>query len=84
MGAHAHALQLLAAVSPEPAFSSRPLLSMQELGQVDGVLSFWELSQSLVSRLAERLGLPANPPQAVDTAREKQVGRTFLYLHPAP
>ena len=46
---------------------------MQELGQVDGVLSFWELSQALVSRLAERLGLPANPPAAVDAAREKQV-----------
>lgn len=40
---------------------------------MDGILSFWELSQPLVSRLAERLGLPANPPAAVDTAREKQV-----------
>ena len=49
-------------------------MPVQELGQVDGILSFWELSQPLVSRLAERLGLPANPPAAVDAAREKQVG----------
>ena len=49
------------------------LSSMQDLGQIDGILSFWELSQPLVSRLAERLGLPANPPEAVDAAREKQV-----------
>ena len=46
---------------------------LQELGQVDAVLSFWELSQPLVSRLAEHLGLPCNPPSAVDIARDKQV-----------
>ena len=45
------------------------------MGQVDGILSFWELSQPLVARLAERLGLPANSPAAVDAAREKQVRR---------
>ena len=45
----------------------------QDLGQIDGVLSFWELSQPLVARLAEHLGLPGNPPAAVDAARDKQV-----------
>jgi hypothetical protein len=47
---------------------------VQELGAIDAVTSFWELSQPLVSRLAETLGLQANPPEAVDRAREKQVG----------
>ena len=37
------------------------------------MISFWELSQPLVARLAERLGLPGNPPDAVDNARDKQV-----------
>ena len=46
---------------------------MQEYGQVDGVISFWELSQPLVARLAEQLSLPGNPPDAVDNARDKQV-----------
>ncbi|KAK9851562.1 hypothetical protein WJX84_001702 [Apatococcus fuscideae] len=47
-------------------------------GQIDGVLSFWELSQALVSRLAEALGLPGNPPSAVDAAREKQQTRAVM------
>ena len=46
---------------------------MQEFGQVDGIISFWELSQPLVARLAEQLALPGNPPHAVDNARDKQV-----------
>ena len=46
---------------------------MQEYGQLDGVLSFWELSQPLVARVAEHLGLPGNPPDAVDAARDKHV-----------
>ncbi len=45
---------------------------------MDGVLSFWELSQALVSRLAEALGLPGNPPSAVDQAREKQQTREVM------
>ena len=49
------------------------MIRSQEFGQVDGVISFWELSQPLVARLAERLGLPGNPPDAVDNARDKQV-----------
>ena len=47
---------------------------------MDGILSFWELSQPLVSRLAERLGVPANAPAAVDAAREKQVHAPLLAL----
>ena len=46
---------------------------MQELGQVDGVCSFWEAAQSLVASLAERMGLLAHTPDAVEAAREKQV-----------
>ena len=36
-------------------------------------MSFWELSQPLIARLAEHLSLPGNPPDAVDNARDKQV-----------
>lgn len=46
---------------------------VQELGQVDGVCSFWEAAQSLVASLAERMGLLAHTPDAVEAAREKQV-----------
>lgn len=46
---------------------------LQELGQLDGVCSFWEAAQSLVASLAERLGLLAHTPDAVEAAREKQV-----------
>ena len=48
----------------------------QRVGPVDGICSFWELSQSLVAHLCEHLGLPGNPPAAVEAAREKQV---FLF-----
>lgn len=48
-------------------------LCLQELGQVDGVCSFWEAAQALVASLAERLGLLAHSPSAVEAAREKQV-----------
>eukprot|EP00884_Botryococcus_braunii_P015647 jgi/Botrbrau1/2766/Bobra.0164s0043.1 len=50
----------------------------QRLGAVDAVTSFWELAQPLVSRLAEALGLQANPPRAVDVAREKQETRRVM------
>ena len=46
---------------------------LQELGQVDGICSFWEAAQALVAALAERMGLAAHPPAAVEAAREKQV-----------
>ncbi len=37
----------------------------------DGVLTFWENSVSTAARVAARLGLPGNPPDAVDAARSK-------------
>ena len=40
---------------------------------MDGVCSFWEAAQSLVASLAERMGLLAHTPDAVEAAREKQV-----------
>jgi len=60
--------------------SARPffLFQLQELGGLDGVLSFSEMAMPLVARLAERLGLPGNPPGAVDAARDKHATRTSL------
>jgi biotin carboxylase len=37
----------------------------------DGVLTFWEDSVTVVARVAAALGLPGNPPDAVDAARSK-------------
>jgi carnosine synthase len=48
------------------------------VGEVDGVLTFCELAVPLASRLAERLGLPHNPPAAVDAARDKHATRALL------
>ncbi|EFN56176.1 hypothetical protein CHLNCDRAFT_144890 [Chlorella variabilis] len=49
-----------------------------DAGQLDGVLSFCEMAMPLVARLAERLGLPGNPPGAVDAARDKHATREVL------
>ena len=37
----------------------------------DGVLTFWEDSVGVAARVAVALGLPGNPPEAVDAARSK-------------
>ena len=37
----------------------------------DGVLTFWENSICVAARVATALGLPTNPPAAVDAARSK-------------
>jgi biotin carboxylase len=37
----------------------------------NGVLTFWEDSVMVVARVAAALGLPGNPPDAVDAARSK-------------
>ena len=37
----------------------------------DGVLTFWENSVGVSARVAAALGLPGNPPEAVDAARSK-------------
>lgn len=55
------------------SFEAGRFVVLQELGQVDGVCSFWEAAQALVATLAERQGLLAHPPAAVENAREKQV-----------
>ena len=47
----------------------------KELGELDGVVSFSEMAMPLVARLSEKLGLPGNPPSAVDDARDKHATR---------
>ena len=37
----------------------------------DGVVTFWEISIAVAARVAQLLGLPGNPPEAVDAARSK-------------
>lgn len=39
--------------------------------RADGVLTFWENSVCQAARVAAALGLPGNPPEAVDAARSK-------------
>ena len=46
-----------------------------ELGELDGIVSFAEMAMPLVARLSEKLGLPGNPPSAVDDARDKHATR---------
>ena len=48
------------------------------VGDLDGVCTFCEMAVPLVARLAEALGLPGNPPAAVDTARDKSATRSTL------
>ena len=50
-------------------------LARNELGDLDGIVSFSEMAMPLVARLAEHLGLPGNPPSAVDDARDKHATR---------
>lgn len=50
----------------------------KEIGELDGVVSFSEMAMPLVSRLAEKMGLPGNPPSAVDDARDKHATRTRM------
>lgn len=46
--------------------------SLEEAGvRPDGVLTFWEDSVCVAARVAAALGLPGNPPEAVDAARSK-------------
>lgn len=49
-----------------------------ELGNLDGVCSFSEMAMPLVARLAEKLGLPGNSPNAVDNARDKHATRRIM------
>jgi hypothetical protein len=43
--------------------------SAADVGELDGITTFCEIAVPLASRLAERLGLPANSVAAVDNAR---------------
>lgn len=45
---------------------------------MDGVCTFCEMAVPLVARLAEKLGLPGNSPQAVDAARDKHSTRAVM------
>ena len=49
---------------------------LQEVGNIDGITTFFELATPLVARLAERLGLPGHAPAAIDVARDKKATRT--------
>lgn len=57
------------------------LRKVQEEIGLDGVCTFNEFAVPLVARLAERLGLPGNPPEACDNARDK-VGAPHLGVSP--
>ena len=50
----------------------------RDVGEIDGVVTFCELAVPLVSRLAERLGLPGNSPASVDAARDKSATRRVM------
>ena len=41
------------------------------MGELDGVTTFCELAVPLAVRIAEKLGLPHNTPDAIDYARNK-------------
>lgn len=49
-----------------------------ELGELDGILSFCEIAQPLVARLTEKFALPGNSPSAVDAARDKFATRQCM------
>ena len=51
---------------------------IQELGELDGVCTFCEMAVPLVSRIVEKLGLPGNSPDAVDSARDKHNTRAKM------
>jgi hypothetical protein len=57
---------------------NRASLYPLRFGDEAQVLSFCDVAQSLVARLAERLGLPCNSSKAVDTARDKKATRNVL------
>ncbi|KDD77179.1 ATP-grasp domain-containing protein [Helicosporidium sp. ATCC 50920] len=50
----------------------------RDLGELDGISSFAEMAMPLVGRLAERFGLPGNPPSAIDAARDKHETRRVM------
>ncbi len=57
---------------PEVAASTILEVLADEVGLLDGVVTFWEDAVPATMRVAERLGLPGSPPAAADAARNKQ------------
>lgn len=59
--------------SGDPDMDAAAILGALERSGVraDGVLTFWEDSAGEAARVAAALGLPGNPPEAVDAARSK-------------
>ena len=59
--------------SGDPDADAAAILAALERSGVraDGVLTFWEDSAREAARVAAALGLPGNPPEAVDAARSK-------------
>lgn len=47
----------------------------RDVGNIAGVCTFFEVAVPLATRLAKALGLPHNPPIAVDNARDKHATR---------
>ncbi len=62
-----------APISGNPDTDAEAILGALERSGVrpDGVLTFWENSVCEAARVAAALGLPGNPPEAVDAARSK-------------
>lgn len=60
-------------ISGDPDVDAAAIVGALERSGVhaDGVLTFWENSVCEAARVAAALGLPGNPPEAVDTARSK-------------
>ena len=61
------------AVTGDPVADAAEVLRALDASGVrpDGVLTILEDSTGVVARVAQQLGLPANPPAAVDAARSK-------------
>jgi biotin carboxylase len=64
-------------ITGDPDVDAEAILDALERSGVraDGVLTFWENSVCEAARVAAALGLPGNPPEAVDAARSKVLTR---------
>jgi biotin carboxylase len=64
---------IAAPITGDPDVDAGAILDALERSGVraDGVLTFWEDSVCAAARVAAALGLPGNPPEAVDAVRSK-------------
>ena len=62
-----------APITGDPDIDAGAILDALDRTRVraDGILTFWESSVCEAARVATALGLPGNPPEAVDAARSK-------------